>query len=202
MNFDEAFATCREQVSCSDVCAKYGLQVNRGGFAHCPAHPDVTPSLKVYDDAGRGFHCFSCGKGGSSIDLVMLILGLSEPLEAVRQMDADFGLNLQLDRPQTRAERQRAQRAQRERQQRNTVIERLEAWRWATAGRLADLLREADALDHEPANQREVSLVRNYDVYEYWFEMLLDGKADDVLWLFAQKERVNKRCQISEQEQN
>jgi hypothetical protein len=36
-------------------------------------HEDRTPSLHVYDDPGRGWFCFGCGRGGSIYDLASLL---------------------------------------------------------------------------------------------------------------------------------
>ena len=46
-----------------------GQRVGRSGKVRCPFHEDRTPSLHVYDDPGRGWFCFGCGRGGSIFDL-------------------------------------------------------------------------------------------------------------------------------------
>jgi hypothetical protein len=51
-----------------------GLRVGRSGKVCCPFHDeDRTPSLHVYDDPGRGWYCFGCGRGGSIYDLASLV---------------------------------------------------------------------------------------------------------------------------------
>jgi CHC2 zinc finger len=50
-----------------------GLRVERSGKVRCPFHEDRTPSLHVYDDPGRGWYCFGCGRGGSIYDLASLL---------------------------------------------------------------------------------------------------------------------------------
>ncbi len=40
----------------------------------CPSHADKTPSLHIYEQTNT-WKCFSCGKGSSVIDLVMIFLG-------------------------------------------------------------------------------------------------------------------------------
>jgi hypothetical protein len=45
-----------------------GLHVGRGGKVACPFHDDRTPSLHVYRDPSRGWHCYGCGRGGSVYD--------------------------------------------------------------------------------------------------------------------------------------
>ena len=81
----------KETLSMADVAARYGFEPNRAGFAVCPFHEEHTPSMKVYDEPGRGFHCFGCNKGGSVIDFVMRLFNLNFN-DAVHKMSADFGI--------------------------------------------------------------------------------------------------------------
>jgi hypothetical protein len=50
-----------------------GQRVGRSGKIRCPLHEDRKPSLHVYDDPGRGWYCFGCGRGGSIYDLASLL---------------------------------------------------------------------------------------------------------------------------------
>lgn len=90
----------------------YGVEVGAGGYCRCPFHGERTGSLKVYP-GDRGWHCFGCHEGGSVIDFVMKLLGLSF-VDAQRRLDADFKLGLFQDAQDANA-RQRAARAARER---------------------------------------------------------------------------------------
>jgi hypothetical protein len=62
------------------VPALTGLELNRFGFIVCPLHADTDPSLKVYDDAERGWFCFGCERGGTIIDLAGALAGLDGPI--------------------------------------------------------------------------------------------------------------------------
>ena len=57
-------------------------KVKRAGSVYktlCPWHDDKHPSLTLYERTGENrCYCFSCGKGGSVIDLVMQSLGYTE----------------------------------------------------------------------------------------------------------------------------
>jgi hypothetical protein len=53
-----------------------GTRAGRNGKVHCPFHHDERPSLHVYPTAARGWHCFSCGRGGTIYDLAAGIWGL------------------------------------------------------------------------------------------------------------------------------
>lgn len=98
----------------SDVVQFYGFQPNRGGFIACPFHGEKTPSMKIYTQPGRGFHCFGCGAGGTAIDFVMLLFNIPFPAAVVR-LNADFGLGLSNERPDPR-ELERLRRARREKE--------------------------------------------------------------------------------------
>jgi hypothetical protein len=50
-----------------------GQRTGRSGKIRCPFHDDHTPSLHVYEDPGRGWYCYGCGRGGSSYDLAALL---------------------------------------------------------------------------------------------------------------------------------
>ena len=50
-----------------------GRPVGRSGKARCPFHEDSIPSLHVYEEPGRGWYCFGCGRGGSALDLAALL---------------------------------------------------------------------------------------------------------------------------------
>lgn len=85
----------KEAVDMPGVCEKYGIEVNRTGFAHCPFHGERTASLKVYPE-GRGWYCYGCGAGGDVISFVSRLFGLSFS-ETLSKMNTDFNLDLPLD---------------------------------------------------------------------------------------------------------
>ena len=87
-----------------------GTDTRQKGHAHwaaCPFHADKTPSLCI-DSNKQCWHCFSCGAGGSAIDLVMKIrdVGFREACETIER-DFGFlrGVPIQARRPaKTRAQ--------------------------------------------------------------------------------------------------
>lgn len=86
-------------LSMPEVAEMYGFQPNHASNIACPFHgTDKTPSLKLYKEPGRGWHCFGCGQGGSVIDFVMLLFNLDFKT-AIAQIDRDFGLGIALDNP-------------------------------------------------------------------------------------------------------
>lgn len=95
-------AAIKDRLTAPEVFAFYGFQPDRSGFLRCPFHQgDRHGSLKVYE-GDRGWHCFCCGRGGSVIDFVMELFGLSFH-EACRKLNEDFRLGLTDQRP-SRAE--------------------------------------------------------------------------------------------------
>lgn len=91
MNMIEAANAVRSRVSGEHIAFYYGFHPNRAGFIRCPFHGEKTPSLKVYKTSG--WHCFGCGAGGSAIDFVMKMEGLSFG-DAVRKIDKEMDLGL------------------------------------------------------------------------------------------------------------
>lgn len=61
-----------KKISIIKIAKRYGVSVNRQGFALCPFHPDNKPSLKFYDSEGR-FCCFGCNRKGNLIDFIYLL---------------------------------------------------------------------------------------------------------------------------------
>ena len=104
-------AAIKDRLTAQEVFAFYGFQPDRSDFLQCPFHQgDRHGSLKVYD-GDRGWHCFGCGRGGSVIDFVMELFGLSFH-EACRKLNEDFRLGLTDQRP-SRAEMTAWRRARR-----------------------------------------------------------------------------------------
>jgi DNA primase len=81
------------RISMRDVANKYGLKVTRSGFTLCPFHQDKHPSMKIYDEIGKGYFCFTCNKGGSVINFVMEYFKI-EYIDSLKKLDNDFGLNV------------------------------------------------------------------------------------------------------------
>ena len=91
----------KQTLSMREVAERYDYRPNRSGFITCPFHSEKSASLKIYNEAGRGFHCFGCGKSGSVIDFVMEIFGLDFRSATVR-INNDFGLGLTNTKPSMR----------------------------------------------------------------------------------------------------
>ena len=144
----------KSRVSTKDFCASVGILIDRHGSALCPFHGDrKTPSLKVYADPARGWHCFGCGQGGDVIKFAMLWYGIGF-WQAIVRIDTDFGLRLPINHKYTsedmRKSREDAQKralnAKLEEQRRRDV----EGHYWACFDRLLAIVRDVEA--HRPKN--------------------------------------------------
>ena len=166
------FEAVKEFVDITDVAARYGgIQVLRGNKAHCPWHADKTPSLSFYN-GNRRFHCFSCGEGGDAVDLSQRLLNLATPLEALQQLNADYHLGLQLNRP---VSDKAVQRAIRERERRKNEQALYRAWVMSSHRLLAEYFRLlrgwrrtlAPRAPGEPLDPRFVESLHQLDRLEY-----------------------------------
>lgn len=160
----------KQSVPMTRAAPFYGLHVRHDGFCCCPFHGEKTPSMKVYD-GDKGFCCFGCHKGGSVIDFVMGLYGLSF-LDAEKRLDADFNLGLFTD-DQTPEERQRAARAVRERKKELEQRDRKHRALWKAYNAALTAYADADKLCMEAYDMPTV----------YWKETHYEAvKTIDDLW--------------------
>lgn len=81
----------------SDWLDRYGVEVDRKGFAKCPFHSEKTASFRVYPDGT--YHCFGCGAHGDVIDFVMNIQNLSfEDACGLLDRDISYSEQRKIDR--------------------------------------------------------------------------------------------------------
>ena len=115
------FEEIKELVDVPTAARHYGVEVHRGNMALCPFHRERHPSCKLYADH---YYCFGCRAHGDVIRLVQELFGLT-PIEAVKQINNDFGLGLDVDKPPdvTAVNRRRQEIARQKAEQAN--IERM-----------------------------------------------------------------------------
>ena len=89
------FDDIKELVDVPTAARTYGVEVHRGNMALCPFHREGHPSCKLYEDH---YYCFGCQAHGDVIKLVQELFGL-RAIEAVKQINSDFSLGLDLDKP-------------------------------------------------------------------------------------------------------
>lgn len=108
----------RELNPLSNELVRYGIEVDRKGFARCPFHSEKTASFRVYPDGT--FHCFGCHAYGDVISFVMKMenLGFSD---ACARLDRDISYS----------EQRKIERARRERESSQTAREQAQTRYWA-----------------------------------------------------------------------
>lgn len=114
----------KERLTARQVVELYGFHPDRSGYIQCPFHTgDNHGSLKVYDGSKSGWHCFGCGAGGSVIDFVMRLFGISFA-QACLRINMDFNLGLTGERP-SKAEQSALLEARRREAQEKAAAEAL-----------------------------------------------------------------------------
>ena len=83
-----SFSQLKEMVTVRQAAERYGIPVNRHGFACCPFHHEKTPSMKV----DRRYHCFGCQEDGDVIDFTAKLFGLNLK-EAAEKLSTYFGID-------------------------------------------------------------------------------------------------------------
>ena len=91
-----AFDIIKETLKIVDVLTFYSMVFNRNKVL-CPLHNEKSPSFTVYSNT-NSWHCFGCGAGGSAIDFVMALCGLSA-LDAAKKIDNYYSLGLFQKKP-------------------------------------------------------------------------------------------------------
>ena len=83
-------------ISAREVAERYaGVEAKRKGMKYwcrcpMPGHQEKTPSCTFDPNTGK-FYCFGCHAGGSSVDFVAQLLGIT-PKEAAVRICTDYGL--------------------------------------------------------------------------------------------------------------
>ena len=89
------FEQVKNALDIISVAEMYGVNVVNGTKALCPFHDDTNPSMSFKDDICT---CWVCVKTFDCIGLVSELFDL-KPLEAVKKLIQDFGLNIAIGQP-------------------------------------------------------------------------------------------------------
>ncbi|HUU97559.1 MAG TPA: CHC2 zinc finger domain-containing protein [Phycisphaerae bacterium] len=145
----DLFAEVKSRISVTDVLGRYyGMRdAVPGRSILCPFHQETHPSFGVARDNMHG-KCFSCGKGGDVVDLMLLQNGHANALEAAKRLAHDFGIPFD-DDPE----------AVRRLEARQVNVEKLTKYTLACHGHLTD--EDRDRLGHRGFDRELVSLLRS-----------------------------------------
>lgn len=176
MNDPYLFQTVKDRADITEAARTYGLNPDRKGWCLCPFHKEKTASFHLYS---QKYRCFGCGASGDVVDLVVKLLGVG-PLEAVKRLNADMGLGVDLDGPVDVAAVHRARTERRE-------AERFRKWREAAikalTGRFYVLYRvsvlETPKAAGEAAEEY-VRAVKELPWLEYYLDLLTFGTEADI----------------------
>lgn len=80
------------QRSCEELADRLGIEVRRHK-AYCFLHSESVPSLSFHPSKKNVWHCFSCGKGGDAVSLMMEYEGCGFR-EACEKLCAIYGISL------------------------------------------------------------------------------------------------------------
>lgn len=181
------FEEIKAAVDMPTVARGYGLKINRSGMAICPFHQEKTPSAKIYRD---GFHCFGCGVHTDVIGFTQRLFGLPRAIDAVRKLNDDFLLHLNVD--------DNVQSAQvseyRKRQQERKEYERWENEAWNTLRGFTRLMYDwrelaPDCPDDEP-DPRFLYALGQAGYAEYLCEEFINADDDGRKMMRVEVERI------------
>lgn len=146
------------------VAEGYGLEISRGGMALCPFHNERTPSAKIYPDA---LHCFGCGTHVDVIGFTQKMFGLDKPIDAVKKLNYDYDLHIDIGKAPTAEEVSEYQKHIREKRE----YEEWEKQAWRTLNDYLWLMREwrqyAPTNPDEKCDERFVYSLHHLDYAEY-----------------------------------
>ena len=194
------FDDIKELVDLPTAARTYGVEVHRGNMALCPFHRERHPSCKLYADH---YYCFGCQAHGDVIRLVQELFGL-KPIEAVKQLNSDFALGLDLDKPPNMEKVNRRRRKIAERKAEKARVEHMYdvLLRYFTLldkykMRYAPTSPDEDRLSSARLDRRFVYALQNIGYAEYMLEAFnrFDKEQQAEVKLEVDRiEREYKRC--------
>lgn len=157
------------------VAEGYGLEISRGGMALCPFHNECTPSAKIYPDA---LHCFGCGTHVDVIGFTQKMFGLDKPIDAVKKLNDDYALHIEIGKAPTAEKVSEYQKRVREKR----AYEEWEKSAWRTLNSYLWLMREwrelAPASPDEIADKRFWYALHHLDYAEHLCQEFINGEKD------------------------
>lgn len=169
------FKQVRTAVDMKTVAEGYGLDIRRGGMCLCPFHEEGTPSAKIYPDS---LHCFGCGTHVDVIGFTQKMFGLDKPIDAVKKLNEDFGLHIEIGRSPTAKEVFEYQKRIAEKR----AYEEWEKSAWRTLNSYLWLMREwrelAPASPDEIADKRFWYALHHLDYAEHLCQEFINGEKD------------------------
>lgn len=169
------FEQVKSAVDMKTVAEGYGLHIDRGGMCICPFHNERTPSARIYPE---NLHCFGCGTHVDVIGFTQKMSGLDKPIDAVKKLNQDFGLHIEVGTTPTAEEVSEYQKRIAEKRE----YEAWEKWAWRTLNDYLWLIREwrqlAPASPDEIPDKRFVYSLHHLDYAEYLCQEFINSNKD------------------------
>jgi len=206
----DIFNEVKSRLDIVTVASDYGIKLDRNNKALSPFSNEKTPSFQIYPST-QSFHCYSTNQGGTVLDLVMRLTGLSL-IETTKHLNEQYNLHIDLAKPVDKAEILQRD-SERERK------EALKAYRQKAFNLCSEyfkLLQEWK-LEYAPTNSFEapnslfIESLENLDRIEYFCNILNFGNDEEVQTFFNENgkevHKINDRikqyrenvCVINEQ---
>ena len=166
----------KQRVDIIKVAEYLGLNLNRAKQCRCIWHNEKTASLS-FSQSKQIFKCFGCGESGDVITLTSKILNINA-LESAKQLNQIFGLGVDFGKVTSNFERNRYIQLQR-------AKERFYKWHNETLQMLCDYLHSL----------KGVEKLQQYDVVEYYIDLLIYGTEEDWLWFKKTEEGWCKKIE-------
>lgn len=180
---DDIFKTVKNAVSMGDVAKAYGYELNRSGFICCPFHSEKTASMKLY---AHDFYCYGCDAHGDVIDFVEALFNL-EPMAAIKRLNEDFNLGIDIDRPTDTEQIRKRKHLQDTRR-------RFDAWREQMLNQIDHVIRIANLADFHSITATESLAIQFREPMEAWGDALMHGSMDEQMQIFRDREEVGRIC--------
>ena len=176
------FESVKDAVTVPEVAREYGFTPNKAGFIRCPFHQERTPSMKLYKNQ---FHCYGCGAHGTVIDFVKDLFHMSA-LDAVKRLDADFGLHL-VDGHHDHGEAQ-------DRRKIEEAQDVFCAWRDDALYLLCEFVRLANTADYDDLSEAQITAIKYLELMVEWIENLESKRFENQMAVFRDREGVSAVC--------
>lgn len=163
----------KERVDIVNVAEYFGLKKKQC----CPFHKEKTPSFCI-SQSKQIFKCFGCGVGGDCITLVSKVLNINA-YESAKLLNKVFGLGIDFEKKEvSKFEINRHIQIQQ-------AKERFKKWHNETLQMLCDYLHGLNKIEK----------MQNQEVLEYYIDLLIFGKEEDLLWFKKTEERWCKKIE-------
>lgn len=93
----DIFSVIKHSLDIVTVASDFGIILNKSNKALSPFSSEKTPSFQIYPST-QSFYCYSTNQGGTVIDLVMKLTGLSA-IETAKLLNDKYNLKIDLSKP-------------------------------------------------------------------------------------------------------